>query len=442
MRKLFAAIACSALLLTLSTHALAADSAVDWNRAGSIQITLKNSSEPHEILHGATFQLFRVGTAFSSDGTLEFRLTDDFAASNISLDDLRAEGLAEHLATFAQQNSVAGVFASADASGCVTFDHLQLGLYLVIHSGSVSGYYNTLPFLLSLPMSSADGTGWIYNVQAAPKAERKPSSGSSGNSGSSVSRTSLTVQKKWNGPENARPQSVTVVLARNGKVYDTQELNENNQWTYKWSRLSTGYTWSVSETDVPDGYRVSYSTSGKTTTITNTYIPTISEQPDSLTVRKKWDTGGRSHPDSVKVELWNDGELYATATLSDKNNWSATWTRLPQSERWTVYEVDVPQQYEPSFSLEGTTITILNKDRSSVEEPIPLPTIPDDPSSSSKPSAPGNSSAAGKPTTPSKPTLIQTGQLNWPVPMLAGMGVVLFLIGWVLKRRGSAYDEK
>lgn len=41
-----------------------------------------------------------------------------------------------------------------------------------------------------------------------------------------------------------------------------------------------------------------------------------------------------------------------------------------------------------------------------------------------------------KPTTPSKPSgpdLPQTGQLNWPVPVLAVCGVVLFAAGWVLR---------
>lgn len=31
-----------------------------------------------------------------------------------------------------------------------------------------------------------------------------------------------------------------------------------------------------------------------------------------------------------------------------------------------------------------------------------------------------------------KPPLIQTGQLNWPVPVLAGSGILLFMLGWIL----------
>lgn len=47
---------------------------------------------------------------------------------------------------------------------------------------------------------------------------------------------------------------------------------------------------------------------------------------------------------------------------------------------------------------------------------------------------------ATKPTTPGKPTggnrLPQTGMVNWPVPVLALLGLILFLAGWRLYRSG------
>lgn len=44
---------------------------------------------------------------------------------------------------------------------------------------------------------------------------------------------------------------------------------------------------------------------------------------------------------------------------------------------------------------------------------------------------------APKPDKPSKPTLPVTGQLWWPVPMLAMGGILLFTLGWVRKRRSD-----
>jgi len=51
-----------------------------------------------------------------------------------------------------------------------------------------------------------------------------------------------------------------------------------------------------------------------------------------------------------------------------------------------------------------------------------------------------------KPTTPPKPpepTLPQTGQLNWPIPVLVVLGLVLFSTGWILRfGRKKDRDEK
>lgn len=51
-----------------------------------------------------------------------------------------------------------------------------------------------------------------------------------------------------------------------------------------------------------------------------------------------------------------------------------------------------------------------------------------------------------QPTTPTKPpdpTLPQTGQLNWPVPVLTVLGLCLFSIGWVLRfgRKRNGYEK-
>lgn len=47
------------------------------------------------------------------------------------------------------------------------------------------------------------------------------------------------------------------------------------------------------------------------------------------------------------------------------------------------------------------------------------------------------------PPKPSEPTLPQTGQLNWPIPVLVTLGLGLFLLGWILcfGKRKEKYEE-
>ena len=49
-----------------------------------------------------------------------------------------------------------------------------------------------------------------------------------------------------------------------------------------------------------------------------------------------------------------------------------------------------------------------------------------------KPDKPDKPTEPDDPTEPDKPILPQTGQLHWPVPILAVSGVVLFAMGWYL----------
>ena len=87
------------------------------------------------------------------------------------------------------------------------------------------------------------------------------------------------------------------------------------------------------------------------------------ETPDSeekkYTVAKVWKTkSGASHPSSVEVELYRDGKLAETLTLSKANNWMYTWTD-DTNALWTAVERNVPEGYTVSITGDQV-ITIVN----------------------------------------------------------------------------------
>ena len=41
---------------------------------------------------------------------------------------------------------------------------------------------------------------------------------------------------------------------------------------------------------------------------------------------------------------------------------------------------------------------------------------------------------------PSDPKLPQTGQLNWPVPVLFGSGVLMLIVGFAIYMKGRKHD--
>lgn len=232
---------------------------------------------------------------------------------------------------------------------------------------------------------------WIFHVEA-------------------YNESQLSVRKVWSdGNANHVGDSITVNLLKDGKVESSQELNAANGWAYTFDRLLEGHTWTVEEAEVPAGYTVSYNTVGTLTTITNTKKTPPKPAPDpdpsyplDVVVRKVWSSDdGKDRPDSVTVTLYNGDVPYETVRLGAWNNWTYTWKDLSAYGNWQVIESNIPKGYVPSYSVSGNVVTITNTR-----------------------------------------SLIQTGQLNWPIWVLGGAGLVLVSLGGAMlvkkKRENNA----
>lgn len=123
----------------------------------------------------------------------------------------------------------------------------------------------------------------------------------------------------------------------------------------------------------------------------------------AITVKKVWNDKNNSEdrPSSVVVILYQDGAEYSRLTLSSANGWTGEFTDLPyeneQTEKAFEYEVKevVPEKYRATYKVNGNEVTITNNRRG----------------------------------------LIQTGQLNWPVYVFAGLGVCVLAAGVVLLKK-------
>ena len=214
--------------------------------------------------------------------------------------------------------------------------------------------------------------------------------------------TKLTVRKVWEDDGKDRPDSIEVNLLRDGEAVDKVELNKDNQWTHTWDRLDIDREWSVEEVKVPEGYKVGYKTEGTMVTIINTENEPDPEPADpvDLTVIKKWDDNGKNRPDSVKVTLYDGEKAVDTVYLGDWNNWTHTWNKLDGNGNWQVIETYIPGGYTPSYSWRNGVVTITNT-----------------------------------------ATLIQTGQLNWPIAVMGGLGLLLIAYGFIIMMKKRKNDR-
>lgn len=128
----------------------------------------------------------------------------------------------------------------------------------------------------------------------------------------------------------------------------------------------------------------------------STRLP-ASVQLISIEAVKRWDDRGYENmrPREITVRLLKDGRTVSTVVLSQANGWKHTWDKLLPNARWTVEE-DVPLGYKVTVQKSGNVFTLTNQYKN----------IP------------------------------QTGQIWWPVIMALCLGMVLIVLGMVIRRSG------
>lgn len=177
-------------------------------------------------------------------------------------------------------------------------------------------------------------------------------------------RVSFTVRKVWDDADDAdsiRPKDVTINLLKDGKLFNTAVLNEDNNWMKEYPGLEAGHTYTVEEPDVPEGYTSSITSYGNGFDVTNTHVP---DKKTSITAKIIWDDGDdkdQMRPGHMDVEVTRDGALYKAITLSPDNGWAYTLDGLPIEDGdgspyvYAIKEPEAPDGYETS--VDGFTIT-------------------------------------------------------------------------------------
>lgn len=143
------------------------------------------------------------------------------------------------------------------------------------------------------------------------------------------------------------------------------------------------------------------------------------------------DNDGNAVFEDLELGLYLVAQTKASAGYKAVNPFLVS---LPLAEdgQW-LYDVDASPKvgaYTPETpETPDTPSTPVSPDSPST------PATPDSPDVPNEPSTPADTDTPAQPGRPANPALPKTGQLNWPVPVMAVSGLLLFAFGWALDRR-------
>lgn len=140
----------------------------------------------------------------------------------------------------------------------------------------------------------------------------------------------------------------------------------------------------------------------------NHYIYNVNASPKteieklvSITIKKEWKADENAKiPNEVTIQLYKEDEVVKTAVLNEQNDWQITYPNMPKSDAYFVKEVNIPNGFTPIYDQYDYIFTVTNVS-----------------------------------------SLINTGQLIWPIPVLGFSGIIFITIGYIMIRKTGKQND-
>ena len=343
-------------------------------------------------ISGSTFKIYY---AMNENG----ELAGGFSDLSVEVGDLSDSTNASRLASTLAAYAVTGVaqpvsVAVSDGLGICTFTGLTKGTYLVTGNSVFIGdlMYTPKPTLISFS-EITDPT-----VTAGVKYAIVASAFEDDNN------------------NEYRPESVTIQLYQNETLYDEEILSAENNWEYTWDNLNPRFDWNVVESVVPDGYTVSLIPDGETFTV-------INKSPGTFQTSTTTDIPGASTTTTTNISANSTSTTVTSGTGTVTTNATSTDTNTTNTDTDTT---DTNGTDTANTGTSGTTTSSKKGGNTGNSGNSGNSGNLGNSGKSNGGATPKSGSTNGK-----QPTLPQTGQLWYPVPILFIFGLLLFLIGFV-----------
>lgn len=251
------------IIITVTNSDVHAQDLIDTDRSGILNIYHSYCDEPLSDVEVSIYHIADIteDAKFIIDDTYK-----DYPIDYKKLyDSTEWYVLADTLASYIKADNInATNTLLTNYEGNATLYDLSVGLYLGIAKRTWIGNntIETKPFLISIPTLDENTDTWEYDITVKTKTEENTDE-----------YVNLFVEKKWVNTEldENTPDKVTVGLYKDGELYDTVILSDDNNWKHNWINLDKNSEWTVIEIDVPPHYNVYYEVYRSNITIVNSY---------------------------------------------------------------------------------------------------------------------------------------------------------------------------
>ncbi len=173
--------------------------------------------------------------------------------------------------------------------------------------------------------------------------------------------TTISGEKIWNDANNQdgkRPASITINLWADDVKVASQTVTAENGWKFSFvdvAKYNNGVeiVYTVTEEEVAD-----YETAISGYIVTNTHIPEKTSVSGSKTWNDNNDQDGK-RPTSITINLLANGEVVATKTVTDADNWAWTFADLDKYANGTEITYTITEEAVEGYtsSVNGFNVT-------------------------------------------------------------------------------------
>ena len=186
---------------------------VDFNRKGSITFEL-TEQEHNEKIADANIEIVKIADArVDLNSNLYYEYVSSLTGCNVDIKDVTKIDVNE-LASCINDNTQR-LSSISDNNGKVSFNNLDLGLYLIRQTNKLNKYTSIDSYLVTLP--TIENNDWIYDIYSIPKTEIQK-------------KMDITIIIEWKTEKDIKGNRVTAELFNDNQKVNDYLITKDDNW--------------------------------------------------------------------------------------------------------------------------------------------------------------------------------------------------------------------